>query len=161
MISKEVESQMKDLIDLVVVIRNIRSVWNIDPQTAVSAILNVQETKTEKLLCENEEFIKRMAKVSSLKIGKSAKPKNSAVSVLARIEVYVPLEGLIDFNKEKGRLEKEETRISGEIKSLSARLEDKNFTAKAPKEVVRKQELYKHELEIRLKKLKDNLKEIG
>jgi valyl-tRNA synthetase len=159
MISKQVECEMKELIDLIVAIRNMRSVWNIDPQTAVNAILNIHEPRTEKLLRENEEFIKRMAKVHSLEIGKHSKPKNSAASVVGRIEVYVPLEGLIDFNKEKDRLKKEEARITSEIKSLSTRLKDENFISKAPKEVVAKQQAYKIELEEQLKKVKANLKE--
>ena len=58
------------------------------------------------------------------------------------------------------RAKKEDNRISAEIKSITARLKDKNFTAKAPKEVVEKQELRKAELEDQLKKLKSNLKEI-
>ena len=115
---------------------------------------------TAKLIKENEEFIKRMVRASSLEVGKLMKPKNAAVSVVGRIEAYIPLEGLIDFQKEKARLKKEESRIANEIKSISARLKDKNFTAKAPKEVVEKQSSYKIELEIQLKKLKNNLKEI-
>jgi valyl-tRNA synthetase len=160
MISKESEDAMKELIELITAIRNIRSVWNIDPQTAISAVINIHDARSEKLLRENAEFIKRMSKAQRLEIGKSAKPKNAAVSVVGRTEVYIPLEGLIDFTKEKARLKKDEERIAGEIKSITARLKDKNFTGKAPKEVVEKQELRKGELEIQLKKLKNNLKEI-
>lgn len=161
MIDKDAEKQMNELIELVVAIRNMRSVWNIDPQRAVEAILNVQEAHTEKILRENEELIKRMAKVSGLKVGKMTKPDNAAVNVVGRIEIYIPLEGLIDFEKEKARLQKEEVRISAEIKSIGARLKDKNFTAKAPKEIVARQELHKGELEVQLKKLKNNLSQIG
>jgi len=99
--------------------------------------------------------------VSDLKFGKHSKPKNSAVSVIGNMEVYMPLEGLIDFEKEKARLSKEYARMEDEMKSLSARLKDKNFTSKAPKEVVEKQEERKAELEIQIKKMRDNLKEIG
>jgi valyl-tRNA synthetase len=160
MISKLAEGQMKELVELIVAVRNIRSVWNIDPQAGVEAIINVQEAGTEKILRENEEFIKRMAKVASLKVGKAAKPANAAVSVVGRIEIYVPLEGLIDFGKEKARLKKKEERIDSEIKSISARLKDKNFTGKAPEEVVEKQKARKDELEVQLKKLKSNLSQV-
>ncbi|MDD3904949.1 MAG: valine--tRNA ligase [Candidatus Omnitrophica bacterium] len=160
MISKEAEEKMKELIEIITTIRNIRAVWNIDPQTSVKVMVNVRDTATEKLLQENAELIKRMARSSSLAIGALAKPANAAASVIGRIEVYVPLEGLIDFAKERARLEKEEGRISAEIKAIGARLKDRNFTAKAPKEVVEKQAGHKLELEDRLKKLKSNLKGI-
>ncbi|MDD5136562.1 MAG: class I tRNA ligase family protein, partial [Candidatus Omnitrophica bacterium] len=161
MISKEVEAGMKELIELVITIRNMRSVWNIDPQTAVKIIVNVREKDTEKLICENMELVKRMARVSGLDVGKAGRAANSAVSVVGKLEVYLPLEGLIDFEKEKARLKKEEERIGREIKAITGRLKDKNFTTKAPKEVVEKQALRKEELSMQLKKLKSSLREIG
>ncbi|MDD5428540.1 MAG: valine--tRNA ligase [Candidatus Omnitrophica bacterium] len=160
MISKDAESKMKELIEIIVAIRNIRSVWNIDPQTSVEAIMNVHEGGIEKLLRENEGFIKRTARVSSLKIGKISKPAGAAASVVGRVEIYIPLEGLIDLAKERTRLKKEEDRINHEIRSISARLKDKNFTLKAPKEVVEKQAARKDELVSQLEKLKSNLEQI-
>ncbi len=160
MISKDAENRMKELIEIITAIRNIRSVWKIDPQTSISAVLNVEEVKTEKLLRENEELIKRMSKISKIDIGKLAKPKNAAASVVGRVEIYIPLEGLIDFAKEKDRLSKEADRMASEIKAITGRLKDKNFTAKAPKEIIEKQKTHKNELEIQLEKIKGNLKEI-
>ncbi len=161
MISKEAEDHMKELIEIIASIRNMRAVWKIDPQVTIDVIINIQEEKAGKLLRDNEEFIKRMAKAANLKAGKLAKPKNAAVSVVGRMEVYLPLEGLIDFQKERARLKKEEERIANEIKSTNTRLKDKNFTGKAPSAVVEKQKLRKGELAIQLKKLKDNLNQIG
>jgi len=161
MISKDAESRMKELIEIITAIRNIRSVWKIDPQTSISAVLNTEEAKTEKLLRENEELVKQMSKISKIDIGKFAKPKNAAAGIVGRVEIYVPLEGLIDFAKEKNRLGKEADRMALEIKSISGRLGDRNFTRKAPAEVVAKQEERRKELELQVKKLKDNLKEAG
>ena len=161
MISKEAESTMKELIELVSAIRNMRAVWNIDPQKTIDTVINVHEAAAEKFLHENEGFIKRMARISRLTVGRNAKPKNAAVSVVGRLEAYLPLEGLIDFAKEISRLKKEEERVAREIGSIAARLKDKEFIKKAPKEVVEKQGLRKTELKAQLKKIKSNLKEIG
>ena len=161
MISKEAEVEMESLIELVTAIRNMRSVWNIEPQREIGVIINIHEQGDEKLLAANVDFIKRLSRASDLKIGKLDKPKNAAVSVVGALEVYVPLEGLIDFEKEKARLKKEEMRMAQEMDSLSGRLKDKNFLSKAPEEVIKKQEERKKELEMQIKKLKDNLKEIG
>jgi len=161
MISGEAESDMRVLIELITAVRNIRSVWNIEPKLEINVMIKTHSADDEKLLTENVGFIKQLTRVEHLLIGKVAKPKNAAVSVVGSLEVYVPLEGLIDFEKEKARLSKEETRIGGEIKAIAARLRDKNFTKKAPEEIVEKQKAHKEELEIQLKKLKDNLKELG
>jgi len=159
--SVSAETDMRRIIELVTSIRNIRAVWNIDPQTAVSAIVKVHDKKDEKLLSENCEFIKRLSRLNAVKIGDLSKPKSSALSVVGSWEVYVPLEGLIDFEKEKARIKKDEERIAGEINAISNRLKDKNFTSKAPAEVVEKQRVHKEELEMQIVKLKANLVEIG
>ena len=156
-ISADAEAGMRRLIDIITAVRNIRSAWNIEPKLEVKALINVHEKKEEPFLSDNSEFIKKLSKLSELKIGKMRKPENSAVTVMRGLEVYIPLEGLIDFEKEKERLKKEEARISNEISAISGRLKDKNFTGKAPEEVVEKQRARKAELESQVEKIKDNL----
>jgi valyl-tRNA synthetase len=161
MISIDAEEKMKELIELVATIRNMRSVWNLEPKREIEVIINIHKTGDEKTILENIDFVKRLARASKIDIGKFAKPKNAASGIVGSLEVFLPLEGLIDFDKERLRLKKEEIRMASEIKSISGRLKDKNFTSKAPEEVVAKQEAYKAELELQIKKLRNNLKEIG
>lgn len=161
MTSKKDEEDMQKLIDLIVAVRNIRSVWNIEPKTSVNAIINLQDPREERLLADNVDLVKRLAKVAELSAGRFPKPKSSAVSVVGAMEVFVPLEGLIDFEKEKARLLKEAARMENEMKGLNSRLGDVNFTSKAPKEVVEKQEERRSELKVQMEKMKENLKEIG
>lgn len=161
MISKEAEDEMKCLIDLITAIRNVRSVWNIEPKKEITAFINIHEKKDGEFLNKNIDIIKKLSRLSDIKIGKLEKPKNAAASIVGALEVYMPLEGLIDFEKEKMRLKKEEDRLNNEIKSIASRLKDKKFTSKAPEEIVEKQRVRKTELELQLKKLKNNLKEIG
>lgn len=161
MISEESEGKMRKLIELVTAIRNIRSVWNIEPKREIYVIINIHEKSDEKLLSENLFFIKTLSRASDIRIGKLSRPKNAAVSVVGNAEVYLPLEGLVDFQKEKTRLAKEEEQLAGEIKSVNTRLKDKRFTSKAPKEVVEKQKMRLEEMKARIKKIKDNLKEIA
>lgn len=161
MISAPDEDSMKKLIELITSIRNMRSVWNIEPRAEVDAIINTHDAGDEKLLSGNIDLVKRLARVSDLKIGKHSKPKSSAVSVIGSVEVYLPLEGLIDFEKEKARLSKEHARMKNEMKGLTQRLKDENFTSKAPKEIVEQQAQRKADLTVQIKKIEDNLKEIG
>ncbi len=161
MISIDAEVKMKELIELVTTIRNMRSAWNLEPKREIEVIINIHKIGDEKTILENIDFVKRLARASKVDIGKFAKPKNAASGIVGSLEIFLPLEGLIDFDKERLRLKKEEVRMASEIKSISGRLKDKNFTSKAPEEVVAKQEAYKAELELQIKKLRNNLKEIG
>ncbi|MBN1527352.1 MAG: valine--tRNA ligase [Candidatus Omnitrophica bacterium] len=161
MISKEIDEKMGRLIELITAIRNMRAVWNIEPQKAIDVVLNVHEAGGSKAISENIEFIKRLARITDLKIGKFPKPKNSAAAVVKDIEAYVPLEGLIDFDKEKARLAKEAAKLTNEMNAISGRLQDENFLSKAPEDVVGKQRERKSELELQIKKLRENLENIA
>jgi len=161
MISKDLEDRMRHLIEVVTAIRNIRAVWNIEPKRDISAIVDVHRKDGGKFLSDNADVLKRLARVSDLKIGRFPKPKGSAVSVVGEFEVYVPLEGVINFQNERSRLKKEEDALQGEMSAIAGRLKDKNFLSKAPQEVVDRQKARREELQIQIKKLKDNLKDIG
>ena len=161
LVSKDSEKAMAGIIELVTSIRNMRAVWNIEPQKEIQVMINVHDAKYEKAISQNSGFIKRLARISDLKTGKMEKPKSSAVSVVGHLEVYLPLVGLIDIEKENARLKKEEERMAAEFKAITARLKDKNFTKKAPGEVVEIQKARKVELESQIKKIKDNIKELG
>lgn len=160
MISKDADKKMRYLIEVVCAFRNIRAFWNMEPKKDISSIINIHDTKAghEKLLSENTDFIKRLSKVSSLKIGEFPKPKNSAVSIVNDLQIYVPLEGIIDFEKESGRLKKEEEKIEGEIDIIGKRLKDKSFLSKAPLEIIDRERARKAGLAVQLKKIKDNLR---
>lgn len=160
MVSKESEEKMERIIQVVTAIRNIRSVWNIDPRTDVAVVLNIHDARDQQLIAENADLMKRMARIGDLKAGKLAKPKNAAVSVVGTLEVFVPLEGLIDFAKERARLEKEALRMASEYKGLTGRLSNEEFLSKAPEDIIAGQRARKTELEAQMAKLNENLKEI-
>ena len=63
-------------------------------------------------------------------------PKGSAQAVLDEITVVLPLEGLVDITTERARLVKERDKLSSEAKKISQKLENADFIARAPEEVV-------------------------
>ena len=160
MISINAEEDMKKLIDVITAIRNIRAAWDIVPGSRINVLVNTHDASDSKLLEGNAEMIKRLGRITDIKVGRMSKPKGAAASVVGTMEIYVPLEGLIDLEKERARLKKEEDRVSGAIKSLESRLSDKNFTSRAPKDIVEKQRVQLAELTLQLKKLKANLKTV-
>jgi len=54
------------------------------------------------------------------------------------MKIHIPLEGLIDIESERKRLEKKLVGIQKNLHSVNQRLENKNFKSKAPKDVVEK-----------------------
>ena len=61
-------------------------------------------------------------------------------AVVDRFDCYLPLEGLVDLEKERKRLEKERDQVSGRLKGVRAKLANDNFTSRAPAEVVEREQ---------------------
>jgi valyl-tRNA synthetase len=80
-----------------------------------------------------------MAKIENLTIGvNQEKPKQTATAVFENTAIYVPLTGLIDFDKERKRLEKDLAIAKANIASRTARLAQENFIKHAPQEQIQK-----------------------
>ena len=77
------------------------------------------------------------------------------------MQVYLPLEGLLDKGAERKRLEKEIGRLEGLIKGVKAKLDNEAFTAKAPAAVVDAERKKIADYESGIAKLGQNLKDLG
>jgi valyl-tRNA synthetase len=75
------------------------------------------------------------------------------LAVTTEAEIYVPLEGVIDIDKEKDRLDKQIAKLSKELEGKRRKLSNKDFVEKANPEVVAEQRQIKEELESKLEKL--------
>jgi len=88
------------------------------------------------------------------------KPKYSASSVIADVEIFVPLEGLIDVNVERNRLTKEIDRLESQVNSIKSKLLNRDFLNNAPKAIVEREKNKLSCFEINLGKIRDNLKNL-
>jgi valyl-tRNA synthetase len=67
------------------------------------------------------------------------KPKVSATSVVGEVEIFLPLKGLINLDEEEKRMQKEISKIAGELKRIHLKLHDEEFLHKARPEAVEKE----------------------
>jgi valyl-tRNA synthetase len=91
----------------------------------------------------------------------AAKPPHSAVAVAAGSELYVPLEGLVDFAHERARVEKELAAVVMEMQRLVAKLGNAGFIAKAAPEIVEKDRARAALLAEQAEKLEGQLAELS
>jgi len=158
-IDKKVDVQMETVISCITAIRNIRSVWQIDPATKLQAKILVNKKAAQVLLSGHSVYIKDLARVDSLEIGQKIKrPKHSAVAVVADSEIFIPLEGIIDVKKEAKRLMDKIKELENIIHGNDKKLKNKQFMSRAPAEVVAQTKERQTQLKESLKKLKSNLK---
>ena len=135
--SGKVLSGMRAVQDVINAIRSVRSENNIEPGKKVTVFAYVQDDYLKSIVELKMEDIKRLAKVESLTIASgSQKPEDAASAILKDIEIYMPLEGLIDKEAELKKLTAEKQKLEGFIKSSEAKLANKQFTDGAPDKVV-------------------------
>jgi valyl-tRNA synthetase len=78
-----------------------------------------------------------LARIKSFSIERSGKrPGASATAIVQNTTIFVPLEGIVNFEKESLRLKKEIDKLTREITQISKKLENENFLNKAPAAVV-------------------------
>ncbi|MDR2617180.1 MAG: valine--tRNA ligase [Endomicrobium sp.] len=154
--------KMKSLQDIIIALRTIRSKMNISPAQQIEALFNVLDESKEKVVKENESYVKQLAKLSSITFTKNiVRPNNSALAVVSGFEIFLPLEGLIDIEKEKTRLLKDLALAKQEIEKTTAKLEDDNFIKRAPGPEVEKIKTRLNEANIKLDKINESLRFLG
>ena len=89
------------------------------------------------------------------------KPKGAASAVAGAVELFMPLEGLLDLNLEKQRLEKEISKLRNLSEAVSRRLENEAFVSKAPQDLVNAERRKIEEYGQAIEKLDSSLKAIA
>ena len=139
--------------EIVVSVRNIRSELNINPGQKLELLIKASGQQA-RILEENREVLLQLARLEGLRLDPSlTPPPASASSVVRGCEIYVPLEGIIDFEAESRRMEKQLQKLDKEKAGLERKLDNQDFVNKAPAEVVAKERDRLQELRAKQEKL--------
>ncbi len=149
------EREMELVIELITKLRNIRSTFNIAPSVQLKAQLAIADEAAKAVIEKMADHIKRLARLEDLQLVEQLDvQKGSARAVASGAEIAVSLEGLIDFEKEKARLDKEATKLANELAGLEKRLANPDFVNRAAPEVVESSRARATELRDQIAKLK-------
>lgn len=124
LIDEKIEEEMAVVKDIVRAIRNIRASLNIPHSQALSATLETSIKFGE----DQMKYIKTLAKLEDTKIVHriTKKIEGAATAALPGINIFVPLKGIIDLNKEVERLKVKVLKLDGEIIGIKKRLSSNN-----------------------------------
>ncbi len=137
------ESDIGAIIEMVRALRNLRAEFRIQPRQAVEAVVDAPEIAD--VVEAEAAAIKTLAQVEPLTLSSGGPgegnggPDQSVSLVLGKGTVTVPLGGLVDLDVEKKRLRDELAQVEASSERLSRRLDDDQFVAKAPEEVVERE----------------------
>ncbi len=130
-------SQMEKVMAVIKAVRNIRAEVNTPISRQVSLFIKTTDDEITSQFEDNRHYLERFCNTSELVIGASVEtPEQAMTAVITGAELFLPLEGLIDFEKEISRLEKELEKWNKEVALVQKKLSNKGFVDKAPEKVV-------------------------
>jgi valyl-tRNA synthetase len=142
---------MQQLMSVIRSLRNIRAEFNIAPGTPISAIMLVRDKAKIGVFESNKEYLQRLARVEQIEVVNTldTKPSQAVSALTSWSEIYVPLEGIIDIEREILRLEKELKVAETDLQKSESKLGNDTFLARAPQEVVAKEEAKAEEARVK------------
>ena len=156
-INEKSEHQLNGIIDIVTAIRVIRAENSSIKNEVLHLIISTDmSSEMQSLVAEQESIISGIARLDGIEFGNEA-PAESIEKTLDGYKIIIPLEGLINPEEERTRLQKELTKLEDEIKIISSKLDNKQFIAKAPAEVIHKEKKKIEDVENKKKMLEKSI----
>jgi valyl-tRNA synthetase len=133
----EIEAQFATFQAIVAGIRNTRAELNVPVDTKPAVRLAATSPDTRRFLEEQRAGLQLLAHVGEVSVAETvAKSRDSAATVVDGVEVVLPLAGLIDVARERGRIQARIEELAQELSRIDARLADAQFTDRAKPEIV-------------------------
>ena len=159
---EKAEEEMALLREVISEVRSIRAEMGIPPPSRIKVLLCTPNPPYLKILRENSSYILDLAGVERLTIDSKVKrPERCASGIVKDVDIFIPLEKVIDIEKEKKRLGKEIGKVEEELLEVKRKLSSTWFLQKAPGEVVEKEKERENRLKIKLDKLRKRLADLG
>jgi valyl-tRNA synthetase len=157
----DAESQMTLVTDIITGVRNIRGEMGLPPALELAVELQSEDETVRATVADHQDIILNLARVKALSIVEPGKkPASAATTIIEGGTLFVPLEGIIDFEKEAERLQKRINKVNADLLPVVKKLNNEDFLKKAPAQVVagarEKQEL----LHLTLHKLESTLNRV-
>ncbi|HEX6800958.1 MAG TPA: valine--tRNA ligase, partial [Candidatus Binatia bacterium] len=159
-IDEETEKQMTFLTGVIRAIRNLRTEMNCPPGKEVRVVFCGADADLA-FLREQEAYLRSLARVGVSEFRQAGdRPKGAATAVIGAMEIYLPLDDLVNLDEERARLAKEVGKVEDELARVQKKLANGDFLAKAKTEVVHKEREKATQFEEKIRTLRSSLEKI-
>ena len=159
-IDEETEKQMTFLTGVIRAIRNLRTEMNCPPGKEVRVVFCGADADLA-FLREQEAYLRSLARVGASEFRQAGdRPKGAATAVIGAMEIYLPLDDLVNLDEERTRLAKEVGKVEDELARVQKKLANGDFLAKAKTEVVHKEREKATQFEEKIRTLRSSLEKI-
>jgi valyl-tRNA synthetase len=153
-------AEMNWVIEMIKGIRSVRAEMNVPAGAKIQMLLTGANAVAGERLARNRDVILSLARLTSADVA-DAIPGGSAQFVLEEATVALPLGDVIDFAKERARLEKDLKKAQDEIARFDAKLSNEQFVSRAPEEVLAEQREKRAEAATLAARLADAVKRLA
>ena len=154
---KKEEAEFEILMDAIKAIRNTRSQMNVPPSKKADLFI---ETAHKDIFENGKKFLERLASAAEVHIGDRF-DMEGAVQVIANgSKTLIPMDELVDKEKERARLEKEKAACEKDFAMISGKLNNQGFLAKAPQAVVDGEKAKLEKIKEKMKLIEEGLKNL-
>ncbi|EHL7188482.1 valine--tRNA ligase [Staphylococcus pseudintermedius] len=137
LVFEESKDVMEQLVEIIKAVRQSRLEVNTPLSKEIPIKIQAKNETIQQLLKTNQHYLERFCNPSTLEIETQIDiPDKAMTTVVAAGEVILPIEGLIDMDKELERLEKDLQKWQKELDRVNKKLSNENFVNKAPEHVI-------------------------
>ena len=151
----------KKVIEVMTALRNLRADLNISYKNEIEIFVETKNEDFKKFINNFQNEFKRLIKTKSIKFEKVSSQKKSAFIVLNEITILVPLEGIVDTEKEKSKLNDKKNIYSKKLKAVLDKLNNKAFIDKAPNNVIENFKIQEKEINSSIEKIDEIINTIN
>ena len=139
-------------------IRNIRAEAEAAPSKKLRAVI-LSSGKDLEDIKGGERYICSQANITEIEFitDKTLVPEEVMSAVIGNVEIYIPLDDLLDYKAEFDRLQKEKARLTGEVQRVKGKLANEGFVSKAPEKVITEEREKMEKYEDMLVKISERL----
>ena len=142
-------------------LRNLRAEMNVPPSRKAK-LLVVSNSATKAVIKEGENYFTALASASEVSYmdNEDLVPEDAVSVVLDGAKLFIPMDELVDFEKELERLTKEKDKLESEIKRVVGKLNNQGFLAKAPQALVDEEKAKQDKFEQMLEAVNQRLENV-
>ncbi len=149
------------IIEILTSLRNLRADLNISYKKEIDIIIDTKNNNLIEFITNYQTEFKRLLKINSILFDENKSQKKSAFIVLNDITILIPLDGIVDIEKEIIKLEDKKNTYNEKLKSILGKLNNKAFIDKAPDDVIENFRIQEQEMKSSIEKINEIINTIN
>ncbi|MDQ3556236.1 MAG: valine--tRNA ligase [Gemmatimonadota bacterium] len=135
----DTEARFEELQDVIGAVRNLRAEYAVQPGVRVPLRVHAASPELRDTLERSRRALDDLARVGELTFAPSLGEPGASAVLRSGAELFVPLAGVIDLQRERERLGAEVGRLDGQLRAVEAKLANTSFVSRAPAVVVERE----------------------